>query len=131
MYTVAYYKIANRWYLDAPDFLEQGGKEEDLERIGAFHDFLEQLAEGGSSVEVLMDTEPFEGADCFELVGSSGGDSGAYYHLREFEGQSMDMELWLNIMIYTLNTTLPQTIYFKRITPLPLPPKSQRQAGAA
>jgi hypothetical protein len=117
MYTVSYYKFGLRWYLDAPEYLEGGGSAEDLERIGAFRDFLELAAEGGITAVFHMDTQPFAGADRFELVGSSGGNTGGYYHLQSFRGQTMDLELWLNTIIYLQNATLPQTIYFKRILP--------------
>jgi hypothetical protein len=117
MYTVTYYKIAGRWHLDAPEYLEKGGDPDALERIGAFHDLLELAAEGASSVVFLMDTHPFEGADQCELSGSSGGYTGGYYRVRQFRGQPLDMEVWFNTMIYYENPVLPQTIYFKRIAP--------------
>ena len=117
MYTVSYYKIAGRWYLDAPEYLEKGGNPDALERIGAFHDLLELAAEGASSVDFLMDTEPFEGADRCELSGSSGGDTGGYYCIHRFREQVLDFEIWLNTMIYMETTELPKTIYFKRVSP--------------
>lgn len=117
MYTVSYYKLGSRWYLDAPEYLEQGGSEEDLECVGAFGDFLELAAEGGITVVLQLDAEPFEGSDHFDLVGSSGNKSGGYYRLRSFRGQEMDLELWFNTMIYLQHARLPQTIFVKRVTP--------------
>ena len=115
MYTVTYYKLGNRWYLDAPDYLDQGGPEGDLERVGAFCEFLELAGRGASTVIFHMDTVPFDGADRLQLVGSSGGDTGGYYYLSCFQGQDVDLELWFNTMIYIGHTTLPQAIYIKRI----------------
>ena len=116
MYTVIYYKIGNRWFLDLPEYLEQGGDPDDLERIGYFHDFLERVANGESTVIIQMDAQPFEGSDCFELTGSSGGKSGGYYHLKNFEGQTVDYELWFNTVLYFTQSALPEKIYFKRIS---------------
>ncbi|HEV7330105.1 MAG TPA: DUF6717 family protein [Flavisolibacter sp.] len=117
MYTVCYYKIAGRWYLDAPEYLEKGGDPDALERIGAFHDLLEIAAEGASSVVFHMDTAPFEGADRCEWCGSSGGDTGGYYRIHRFRGQVLDMEVWFNTPIYYENPVFPKTIYFKRVSP--------------
>lgn len=74
-----YYKIAGRWYLDLPDYLEQGGAPEDLERDGSLKDLLERVAQGKSSVHLVLDTHPFEGAEEAMLIGESGDHSGAYY----------------------------------------------------
>lgn len=117
MYTVTYYKIGKRWYLDAPDYIAHGGEADDLERIGAFHDFLELAAEGASTVVFSMDTGAFDEADFFELVASSGGQTGGHYRLYSFQGRPVDLEVWFNAMIFTDQTTLPQRIYFKKIAP--------------
>lgn len=117
LYTVGYYKIAGRWYLDAPEHLEMGGNPDALERIGSFHDLLEMASEGGSSVVFQMDTQPFDGAELAELVGSSGGDTGGYYRINRFLGQELDIEIWFNTLIYYENPVLPPTIFFKRISP--------------
>lgn len=114
MYTVTYYKLANRWYLDYPEYLDQGGDHEDLERIGAFREFLDLIAQEETTVILLMDTNPFEGADYLEFVQSSGGKTGGYYSLRSLEGQNVDFELWFNNVIYAGQTTLPQRIYLKK-----------------
>ncbi|WP_121353325.1 DUF6717 family protein [Flavisolibacter nicotianae] len=115
MYTVTYYKLGKHWYLDAPDYIAQGGEADDLERIGAFHDFLELAAEGATTVVFHMDTNAFNDADFFELVASSGGRTGGHYHLHSFQGQPVDLELWFNSMIFSGLATLPQRIYFKKV----------------
>ncbi|MBB1283793.1 hypothetical protein HRH25_05345 [Flavisolibacter sp. BT320] len=113
MFTTSYYKIAGRWYLDAPTFIERGGNPDDLERIGAFHDFLEMVADGASSVAFQWDTQFFEGADRCDLVGTSGGNTGGYYRISQYRGEPLDMEIWLNTLIYIDREELPQSIYFK------------------
>jgi hypothetical protein len=115
MYTVTYYKMGNRWFLDLPDYINQGGDPSDLERFGSFHDFLELAAEGEATIAFQMDTEPFEGADVLELTGTSGGRTGGYYHLHSFNGKPVDIELWFNSVIYSGQNELPKRIYLKRI----------------
>ena len=119
MQTVTYYKLGHRWYLDLPEFVQEGGDVEDLERIGAFHDFLEMASEGNDEVVFRMDAEPFDGADFFEMTGSAGKDSGGYYHVPSFEGKPVDFELWFNAIVYRQYETPPQRIYFKRVFPVP------------
>lgn len=113
MYIVTYYKIGGRWLLHYPEYLEKGGDPENLERIGAFHDFLEQVADGRSSLVFLMDINPFDGADSMRLVGSSGEQTGGYYFLDRFEGRSIGLEIWMNSVIYNRQEQLPETIYLK------------------
>lgn len=116
MKKVAYYKLESRWYLAAPEYIDNGGHADDLECVGGFRDFLEMAAAGALNVEFVKDSEPFEGADKFELLGSSGGETGGYYRLSTFEGKQVDMELWLSTMDCLHEGRLPDTIYFKRIT---------------
>lgn len=117
LYTVSYYKIAGRWYLDAPEYLEKGGNPDTLERIGSFHDLLEIAAEGESSVIFQMDIHPFEGSESCHLVGYSGGNSGGYYRIHRFLGQILDIDIWFNTFVFYDILSMPSTIYFKRISP--------------
>jgi hypothetical protein len=115
MYTVTYYKFGERWYLDLPEYIDQGGDPDDLERVGAFHDFLEQAAAGETTVAFLMDTQPFDGADQAIFTGSSGGKTGGYYHIIRFEGKPVDFELWFNLVLYLNQPELPGHVYFKKV----------------
>lgn len=118
MFTVTYYKLGHRWFLDLPEYIHDGGDPEQLERIGAFHDFLEWAARGETTVAFYMDEQPFEGADTLELTGSSGDRTGGYYHLHSFEGTPVDFELWYNSLLYIQHGSLPPRLYIRR-APLP------------
>jgi len=113
MFVATYYKIGAKWFLDYPEYLENGGDIDDLERIGGFEEFLELAARGGSTVNLQIDYEPFEGADVAALSGTSGAESGAYYYLNTFEGQPVNIDIWLNSMIYMNRKQPPEKIYFK------------------
>ena len=115
MFTAKYYKIANKWYFDYPEYIANGGNPDDLERIGGMHDLLEFVAEGRSFVTLLLDFEPFEGADEGVLVASSGGKSGGYYHLKEVNGQVVDLEIWVDGFVFFQNADLPPKIYGKAV----------------
>lgn len=115
MFTVTYYKIAGRWYLDSPDYLERGGNPDNLERIGGVYDLLEQAAQGRSSVQLALDTKPFEGAEEAVLSEPSGAHTGAHYLLHSINGQRVDIEIWINELIYFYHDELPTKIYGKFI----------------
>jgi hypothetical protein len=115
MHTLTYYKMGNRWFLDLPEYIEHGGDSDDLERVGAFHDFLEMVAEGETTLVFQLDGHPFEGADVLELTGSTGGGTGGYYHLKTFEGREIDMELWFNIIFHINQQGLLPRYYIKRV----------------
>jgi hypothetical protein len=115
MFMVTYYKFGNRWFLDLPEYIEQGGDEEDLERVGAFHDFLELAAQGEDTVVFQIDTQFFDGADSAVLTGSSGENTGGYYRITSFNDQPVDFELWFNLFHFIKQPELPQMVYFKQI----------------
>jgi hypothetical protein len=112
MCTISYYKLGNKWFFDFPEYLEKGSAE-DLERIGSFHDFLELVSGNKSFVSFKMDVKPFEGANEMILTGSSGHNTGGYYHLPEWDGRKIDLELWYNSVIYSLLEQLPPKLYIQ------------------
>jgi hypothetical protein len=113
---VTYYKLGGNWYLDLSGYLEkEGACEEDLERIGSFADFLELAAEGRSSLQFEITDKVSEDADILQLSGSAGDDSGAYYHLEQFRGQPVDIELWFNRVLYHFVDTPPERLYIRQI----------------
>jgi hypothetical protein len=113
---VNYYKLGDIWYLDLPEYLEkEGSHEEDLERVGAFHDFLEHASQGKHTLKFQFDKQTSEDADVLQLSGSPGDDSGAYYYLKEFKGHPIDAELWFNQVIYHFVETPPEKLYIKEL----------------
>ncbi|MEI6946944.1 DUF6717 family protein [Paraflavisolibacter sp. H34] len=116
MFTVTYYKLGARWFLDYPEYIEKGGSEEDLEPIGGFVDLLELASAGNNIVYFQVDCKPFEGADAADLIGSSGGDTGGYFRIHQFEGSPADIELWVNRTIYAQFERLPEHLYFRKVT---------------
>ncbi|HEV7622276.1 MAG TPA: DUF6717 family protein [Flavisolibacter sp.] len=113
MYTIIFYKLGASWFLDFPEYLEQGGDPENLERIGTFHENLELISKGKSTLIFQMDFKPFEGADEMHLTGSSGGKTGGYYQVTNYKGNPVKIELWINSVIYGYSEELPRVIYFK------------------
>ena len=100
--------------MDYPEYLDEGGPEEDLELIGGFRKLLDLVSDDGLNARLLFSFEPFEGSDEAVLTGSSGGRTGGYYYLQRFNGQAVDLELWVNKMIYRCREELPPGFYLKK-----------------
>jgi hypothetical protein len=113
---LTYYKLGGSWYLDLPGYLDkEGAHEEDLERIGSFADFLELAAAGRSSLQFEITDKASEDADVLEQSGSAGDDAGSYYHLQQFRGQDVDIELWFNRVLYHFVDKSPERLYIRQI----------------
>lgn len=46
-----------RWYVDLPEYIEQGGAQEDLEMVRGADDLLNHLSPEGDSVSICIDTK--------------------------------------------------------------------------
>lgn len=115
MYILTYHKFGGKWFLDAPEYLEGGGAEEDLECIGHWRRLLDLVSEDDLNARLLFSFEPFEGSDEAVLIGSSGGRTGGYYLLHRFDGRPVDLELWVNQLIYEGRDELPGHFYLKKV----------------
>lgn len=115
MFLITYYKFGNRWFLDNPDYIEKGGDPDDLERVGAFNEMLDLVAEGETSVTFQLGFQPFDVAESAELTGTSGDNTGAYYAIKTLGAKTVDIELWLNTSLYYKDSELPTHLYFKKV----------------
>ena len=115
MLTFNFYKIASKWYMDDPAYLESGGDPSYLDVVGGMNDLLDYVAQQNSAVQLIADTQPFTGADEMVLVKSSGNHSGGYYRLHRLMGQVIDQEVWLNTLLYLYFKELAPKIYIKFI----------------
>gem|GEM_PF-5794335 len=113
MFTIGYYKLGGKWFLDLPDDLAYD--DDDLEKIGGFYDFLEIVSEGKSFIRFQMDLEPFDGSDEMTFTGSSGGNSGGYYHIQSLNGRNIDLEIWYGTHSSCPSASLPAKLYIKQV----------------
>jgi hypothetical protein len=69
MQTHTFYKEAyGGWYIDLPEYLEQGGSKGDLAMVAGADTMLDIVAGANNRLTITMDTKPFEGADEIRLV---------------------------------------------------------------
>lgn len=103
------------WYIDLPEYLEQGGSKGDLAMVAGADTMLDIIANGEKKVTITIDTQPFEGADellltklCEPSVG------GGYYLLKWFEGKKVNHEMWLCAVTEFVFQAIPERIYIRR-----------------
>ena len=104
------------WYIDLPEYLMQGGDKGDLQMVSGADTVLDIIAGEEIEVTLLINTEPFEGADellLTELCDPIPG--GGYYHLKQFENKEVNKNLWLCDVTRFVFGDIPKKIYVKNI----------------
>lgn len=104
------------WYIDLPQYLEQGGSKGDLQMVSGADTMLDIIAEEKDEVALAIDTKPFGGADelllterCDPILG------GGYYHMKQFENKIVDKDLWLCDVTRFVFGDIPERIYVRSI----------------
>jgi hypothetical protein len=117
MKTHTFYKEEHGgWYIDLPEFIEQGGSKGDLAMVAGADTMLDIIANGQKRVTITMDTKPFEGADALKLLricdpSMGGGD----YRMKSFEGRLVHHDLWLCGVTEFVFGQIPECIYVKKV----------------
>jgi hypothetical protein len=60
MKTLTFYKEEERWYVDIPEYLEEGGNEDNLEMVLGTDDLLEELSNKGEEITLLLTVDSAE-----------------------------------------------------------------------
>lgn len=116
MKTHTFYKEScGGWYIDLPEYIEQGGSKGDLAMVAGADTMLDIVANGNNRVTITMDAMPFEGADELMLLRhcepSMGG---GYYLMSSFEGKPVNQEMWLCAVTEFVFGGMPELIYVKK-----------------
>lgn len=115
--TCRFYKEEdNRWYIDLPDYIRDGGSKEELEMVAGADLFLDILSQGSGAVKLILSQTPFEGAEKLHLYKTDEDvpEWGAVYHLFEYEGKETQLEIWLCSVTLFVFDQYPPVIYFKK-----------------
>jgi len=104
------------WYIDLPEYLEQGGSKGDLEMVSGADTMLDIIAGEKNEVTLQVNTEPFDDADeliltelCDPILG------GGYYHMKRFENREVNRDFWLCDVARFVFGDIPVKIYIKSI----------------
>lgn len=105
------------WYIDLPEYLEQGGSKGDLAMVAGADTMLDIMAEGKNEVHIQLDTNPFDSADLLELVEvCEPAMGGGYYVLHSYNGESIRHRMWLCAVTNFVFGYLPEKIFVKRVS---------------
>jgi hypothetical protein len=116
MKTHHFIKEPSGWYIDLPEFLEQGGSKGDLQMVSGADTMLDIIAGEKDKVTLQIDTNRFPGSDellltelCDPLLG------GGYYHLKTFENLEVNRNLWLCDVTRFVFGDIPPRIYVRKV----------------
>lgn len=116
MKTFRFIKRGRDWYIDLPQYIEQGGSEGDLQMVEGADSMLDIMAGNADKVTLRIDQEPFEGADFLQLMERCDPYiGGGYYKLETYEGEEINRTMWLCGVTEFVFGDLPERIYVKRI----------------
>lgn len=101
------------WYVDLPDY---PGSHADLLMVCGADLLLEMICSDGSSVvEMLVDTEPFEGHTTELILTREEAGGGWYDMMSNAVGGPYVWPVWLCKVVKYVFDGLPETIYFKEV----------------
>lgn len=109
-------KENNRWYIDLPEYIQQGGSKADLEMVAGADEMLDIMARKKKKLIMELDREPFEGADLLELAELCGAPmGGGYYVMHTCKGRPLNKRMWLCDVTLFVFGDMPQKIYCKKL----------------
>jgi hypothetical protein len=103
------------WYIELPEYLEQGGSAGNLQMVDGADKMLDMMAENNDAVLISIDRNVFDGADLLELTERCDPYiGGGYYLMKEYEGNLINRTMWLCGVTEFVFGDLPQKIFVKR-----------------
>ncbi|HYH14159.1 MAG TPA: DUF6717 family protein [Flavisolibacter sp.] len=112
-------KESGHWYIDLPEYLEQGYSNNDLEMVEGTSKLLNTISNGSNAVTLRLSTEPFKGSDILELQEHCDAPSGgAIYLMERCQGREVAMLIWICDIALFVFGDMPQQIFFQRINAL-------------
>lgn len=115
MKTYKFIKNGNAWYIDLPDYIDQGGNMGDLQMVDGADKMLDMMSNSYDSVILSVSKERFDKSDCiilFEKCDPLIG--GGYYMMRTYEGQEVNQRMWLCQVIEFVFAEIPEIIFVRR-----------------
>jgi len=109
-------KTGRDWYIDLPEFIEQGGSIGDLQMVDGADKMLDMMAGNDSSVLLDISKEQFEGADVLVLIEKCDPYiGGGNYLMPQYEGEKIDHKIWLCQVTEFVFGDIPQQIFVRRV----------------
>lgn len=115
MNTYRFYKNEAGWFIDLPEYIQQGGTAADLEMVDGADTMLDIIAVDGNDVHLTISKKPFERADILTLTERcSPYVGGGYYLMEEFAGQKVNLKMWLCKVTEFMFGEIPEKFYIKK-----------------
>ena len=116
MSTYRFIKEGRDWYIDLPEYLEQGGSKGDLQMVEGADKMLDMIAKKTDTVYLLIDEKQFHNADMLYLIERCDPYiGGGYYLLPVFEENEVNQKMWLCAVIEFVFGRVPEKIFIKRV----------------
>ena len=115
METYMFVKTGEDWFIDLPEYIEQGGAAGDLQMVDGADTMLNLMAERGTSVVLNISEEPFDGADVLVLTEKCAPSiGGGYYMMEKYNGKAINHRMWLCQVTEFVFGKLPERIFVKQ-----------------
>lgn len=101
---IRFYNRDCRWYADLPDYILEGGTEEECEMVAGADDWLEMLSKGKSNITLEVSEFPIEGSSALLLKEDEEGNYCEFYSYHK---------MWLCSVIVYVFGRYPDKIYYK------------------
>jgi hypothetical protein len=113
--TYKFVKTGDEWFIDLPEYIEQGGSASDLQMIDGADTMLDVMADKSASVTLTLSREPFDGADELVLTEKCDPDiGGGYYLMKRYKGQEINQSMWLCHVTEFVFGDLPERIFVRQ-----------------
>ncbi len=108
-------KTGKEWYVDLPEYIEQGGSIGDLQMVEGADIMLDLVAGNKNEVALYIGTDDFEGADLLLLTEKCDPHKGGgYYFLEEYNGEPVNLRLWLCQVTEFVFGEIPEQIFIRK-----------------
>jgi hypothetical protein len=117
MKTYKFLKTGSEWYVDLPEYIEQGGSQGDLQMVEGADKMLDMMAGNEDVVFLCISKEPFAGADVLTLIEKCDPYiGGGYYFMKNYQEQEVDRTMWLcQVTAFALGD-IPEQIFVRKET---------------
>jgi hypothetical protein len=114
--TYVFIKEAGQWYIDLPNYQEEGWLKNDLKMTEGARKLLNLIAHGHAKCTLRLSTMPFKGADVLELVELCEAPRGGGIYLMETaHGRQVNAMIWICDIALFVFGDLPQQIYLQQV----------------
>ena len=109
MKKISFYNRNGRWFADLPEYIAQGGTEDDCEMVAGADSWLEYLSKGSDRVTLSLSTSPLRN----KLTLYESDEFGATYIAHDYNEEIFNHRLWLCPVTLFVFGEYPQTIYYE------------------